>query len=383
MTGPARRRKAERKELYDLARMTFHDVNNLLIVIETCASMILERRADPATAEDAGEIRAAAARAGALVRETLGGASPPPVQPISLNPAIEGLAGLLRRLLGERIGLVLDLGAEGPRARIDPMGIERVLVNLAVNARNAMPEGGTLSLRSGAAEGSAWIEVADTGSGIAPEILPQLFEAGATTRRGRGGPKGGYGLGLASVQEIVRAAGGTVGVESEAGRGTVFRIALPGAEAASIRHQPIHHQPTHHRKVRPGLRALLVEDETAVARVAALALKKEGWEVELAPSGEAVIGTVEERARPDVLVTDLALPGMDGPALVRKLRARWPGLPAILVSGYDDEPARRALAAEAMRFLAKPYSMDGLAAAMAEAVAEATEAAGDGEGAVS
>ncbi len=409
MTGsprPARRRP--RRERAEPARFIAHDINNLLTAIACGAELILARGADPATLADAGEIRAAAARGTALVQALLEreGAAAPPC-PIPLNRTLAGFAGLLRRFLGSRIRLELSLAEPEIMVPIDPAGLERVLLNLAANARNAMPEGGTLRLRSRAmtraapdggtpARRSARIEVADSGSGIAPEILPRIFAPRVTTRGGRGG----HGLGLAAARAIIRRAGGWISVESTSGQGTSFSIDLPCMEGDALPPERDASAFVHvfrsrslfsraigasgsstsgdHALVppRPGLRALLVEDEDAVGRVARLALEKAGWTVELAPSAESVLATLDRRARPDILVSDVSMPGMDGPGLVRHLRERWPGLPVILVSGYADRAAAaegpsRALAAEGVRFLSKPYSLASLLAAMADLAAMA------------
>jgi len=252
-------------------------------------------------------------------------------------------------------------------ARIDPAELDRVLVNLAVNAGKAMEAGGEFRLRTGEAtlaraRGTvppgryATIEAADTGCGIAPALLPRIFAPRFTTRAG----KGGHGLGLAGVQKIVREAGGFIDVESKPGHGTRFCIHLPLLEPPGD--QASAAGPA------PGQRtAFVVEDEPAVGRVAALALRKQGWVVHLADSAESVLANLDRLARPDVLVSDLALPGLDGPALVRRLRERWPGLPAILASGYVDEKARLGLAAEKIIFLAKPYRLASLLSAVSAA----------------
>ena len=373
---PARKSPAPGRRARLIApRLIAHDVNNLLTAISGGAELILARGGDPATIEDAREIAAAAARAASLVGRLLapgGGARPEP-RAIALGPAIGALAPLLGRLLGSRIDLVLALEDPGPMVRIDPAELDRVLVNLAVNAQKPMEAGGEFRLSTGEAtlaraRGAvppgryATIEAADTGCGIAPALLPRIFAPGFTTRAG----EGGHGLGLAAAHEIVREAGGFIRVESEPGRGTRFCIHLPlleppGDQAGAA--------------ATPGRTALVVEDEPAVGRVAALALRKQGWVVHLAESAESVLANLGRLARPDVLVSDLALPGLDGPALVRRLRERWPGLPAILASGYVDEAARLGLAAEQIIFLAKPYRLASLVSAVsaaAGAIAAAT-----------
>ena len=254
--------------------------------------------------------------------------------------------------------------------RVDPTQLDQVLVNLAVNARDAMPNGGRLSLRSGhitlfrpLTRGHetippgryVMIEVEDTGTGIAPEVLPRIFDPFFTTRRERGGS----GLGLATAHGIIRQSDGFIAVESEPGRGTCFRIYLPrhdGSDTIGVPSPPAAQavpeaRPAAAAPPPPGesapvrRTALIVEDEPVVGRIAQRALTSRGWAVHLAESGDAVLANLDRLARPDVLVSDVVMPGTDGPTLVRRLRERWPGLPAVLVSGYVEEAVRKDLEA--------------------------------------
>jgi two-component system, cell cycle sensor histidine kinase and response regulator CckA len=377
-----------------------HDFNNLLTAIAGAAELILARGSDTATTEDVRQIRASAERGAALVRQLLAFGRQQRLQPrvVAINEAIGDLSALLCRLLGSKVRLELELEAPGRMVRVDPTQLDQVLVNLAVNARDAMPDGGELHLRSGhitlfrpLTRGHetippgryVMIEVEDTGCGIPPEVLPRIFDPFFTTRRERGGS----GLGLATAHGIVRQSEGFIAAESEPGKGTCFRIYLPRHDAADAIAMPQPPDPLLNQApaaaVPPvaaageiagdtpqGARtALLVEDEPAVGRIAERALSGHGWDVHRAESAEAVLANLEQLARPGVLVSDVVMPGMDGPNLVRRLRERWPGLPAILVSGYVEESLRRSLEAENMTFLAKPYTLANLLAVAAAAVA--------------
>lgn len=327
-----------------------HDFNNLLGVIAASADAARERAThDPALLADLDVVTTATERGAALIRTLLGlgGQSPPPSpQAMDLNAALQALTPLLRRILGSRIALHLVDG-NPPLAWLDPVGLDRVVLNLAANARDAMPAGGRLTLRTGHADGYAALEVADTGEGIAPDLLPTVLEPGVTTKAtGRG-----HGLGLASVAEIMRRGGGRLAIESAPGAGTTVRLHFPAT--APPRQQA-------------GRLVLLVEDETPVRNLATRKLSRLGWQVLAADSAESALSIVESRLGDLALVVaDLALPGNDGLALIRDLRARRPDLPAVLASGYAASAAT--LDGPEVRLLPKPYSLDGLAQACAEA----------------
>ncbi len=365
-----------------------HDFNNLLTAVIGGAELILARRTDAATTEDVRQIRASAERGAALVRQLLAFGRQQRLQPrvVAINEAIGDLSAMLVRLLGSKVRLEIELESPGRMVRVDPTQLDQVLVNLAVNARDAMPDGGRLSLRSGhitlfrpLARGHetippgryVMIEVEDTGTGIAPEVLPRIFDPFFTTRRERGGS----GLGLATAHGIIRQSDGFIAVESEPGRGTCFRIYLPRHDASEAIAMPTPPEPPTTAAARvpvtsmPARRtALIVEDEPVVGRIAERALSNQGWTVHLAESADTVLANLETLSRPDVLVSDVVMPGMDGPTLARRLRQRWPGLPAVLVSGYVEEAVRKSLEAEDMAFLPKPYTLANLLEAATAAV---------------
>jgi two-component system cell cycle sensor histidine kinase/response regulator CckA len=358
-----------------------HDFNNLLTAISGAAEAILERdepAGDPQSVRpDAQQILESAERGAGLVRQLLAFGRQQTLQPraLAVNEAITALASLLDRLLGGQIRLVLDLEAPGRMVRADPTQLDQVLVNLAVNARDAMPDGGTLTLRSGHINlyrpltlgeetippgRYVMIEVQDTGIGIAADVLPRIFDPFFTTRRERGG----NGLGLSTVHGIVRQSDGFLAVESSPGQGSRFRIYLPRVDAEP---QPSGLSPAGLSKpavapVAARRVVLLVDDEDAVRRLAERALTRRGWTVLAADQADAALALVSaQKGKIDAVISDVVMPGMDGPALVRALRETRPMLPAILVSGYAEESLRRELAGSHGAFLAKPYALRELA----------------------
>ncbi len=344
--------------------------------------------------DDAAQIRISALRGAALVRQLLAFGRQQTLQPhvLVINEVITDIARLLRRVLGENIRLALELEEPGRSVRADRTQLDQVLVNLAVNARDAMREGGTLTLRSGhllllepmalGAETVApgryiVIEVSDTGTGIAPDVLPHIFEPFFTTKR----EQGGTGLGLATVYGIVRQSGGYLAAESEAGRGTRMRILLPrweeggetAAEPAPARERILQRPAPH-----AGRAVLLVEDEDPVRRLAERALARQGWRVLAVDSGEAALALIDAAAPVELaaIITDMVMPGMDGNALVRAVRERLrsPALPAIMVSGYAEATLRDDLETVATTFLPKPYSLKDIANVLEAAAAQAATA---------
>ena len=346
-----------------------HDFNNLLAAVLEATEQITARPGlDEATRQDAVLIRSAARRGAALVRHLLGFARAAPAAPrrLDVREAVDDLVPLLRHLLGRGVRLEIDTGQDALPVCIDPTGFDQVLLNLAANARDAMPKGGVLMLRCCALRRDgvrfAGVEVRDTGAGIAPDVLPRIFSPFFTTRSEQG-----TGLGLATVKEIVSAAGGFVTAESTEGVGTCMRVDL------RIEEDPVGHSGAAQAG---GGQVLLVEDEPVARRLAERALASWGWQVVTAASAEAALDLA---ARDPAfltglaaVVTDMELPGRSGAALLAELRARPAGaaLPAIIVSGHAEatlrrDPAVRALLAEAVPptgLLSKPYPMDELRA---------------------
>ncbi|WP_019012759.1 ATP-binding protein [Elioraea tepidiphila] len=368
-----------------------HDFNNLLTAIIAATDLCLGRDdlAEPLQA-DLLHIRRSAERGAALVKQLLAFSRRQTLQPriIRLADAIEDVAALLRRLLGQRVALELDLELPSHMIRVDPVQFDQVVVNLALNARDAMPQGGRLTIRTSnltlyrpMVRGQevippgryAVVEVADTGIGIAADDLPRLFEPFFTTKK----EAGGTGLGLATVYGIVRQTDGFISVESVPGEGTTFRIYLPivpheqtaqrepppePASSSSAVPAPAPAGKAPDGAVRRGT-VLLVEDEDGVRRLSTRALENAGWRVLSAPSGEAALQMLDaEPAPPTVLVSDVVMPGMDGTQVVRAVRARFPTIPVVLVSGYSESAAMDGLPDEDLHFLPKPYTLRQLVA---------------------
>lgn len=366
-----------------------HDFNNLLgAILGAAEALRAAGRLGPAAAEELATIEDAARRGAALVSQLLAFARQQHLRPrvLDLNEAVRGIAPLLRRLLGARVRLELALEEPGRRVRVDPGQLDQVLLNLAANAREAMPEGGTLRIATGHAvvlregEGQAGLppgryavlEVADTGDGIPPEALPRIFEPFFTSRPERGGT----GLGLATVQGIVAQSGGHVGVVSRVGEGTTFRIHLPRYEGGEAAAEPAAPAPALAAPAGGPARILLVEDEAPLRRLAERVLQRAGHAVTAAESAEAALAALDGQAAPPaLLVSDVAMPGTDGLTLARRLRARWPGLPVLLMSGYAEVTLGQDLEAEGIRLLPKPFTPPELLAAVAKALRPAAGAA--------
>ncbi len=370
----------------ELAGGIAHDFNNLLTAI-IGATEDLQSRAQ-GRAEDAADlrmVRESADRGAALVRQLLAFSRQQTLQPrvLALNDAVRALAKLLERLLGAGIRLELALEEPGRQIRIDPTQLDQVLVNLAVNARHAMPGGGTLRIATGHAlklspeslggetvppGRYALLSVSDTGTGIPADVLPRIFEPFFTTRR----ESGGTGLGLSTVHGIVRQSGGFMAVHSVPDEGTRFDILLPRHEESAIWQPAPPAPPPAPRAARLSRTLLLVDDEAHVRRLAERVLQRAGWQVVAATCAEDALELVDAgglRSALACVISDVVMPGLDGPALVRALREGQAGLPAILMSGYADASLRRDLQAADIRFLPKPFGMADLTGALRELLA--------------
>ncbi|WP_242662453.1 ATP-binding protein [Teichococcus deserti] len=373
----ARLAEADRLQaLGTLAGGIAHDFNNLLTVVLGAAEDALRlpgAAADPALAAELGQVQAAARRGAALVQQMLAYARQQVLAPrlVPLNGAVEGMASLLRPLLGRGISLELELDQPGRLVLIDPSELDRVLMNLAMNARQAMPQGGRLTLRTSRVlllqpepaepeeiPPGRWtvLEVEDTGHGIPPELLPRIFEPFFTGRA----QQGGTGLGLATVHGILRQSGGFIAVRSRPGEGTCFRILLPRVEESARRAAPPASVSASAAQAESGPAGtlLLVEDEAPLRRLAERALRRAGWTVEVAEDAEAALALIESKElAPALLVSDVVMPGMDGAALARLLRPRFPAMAVLLVSGYAPSMVEEGLAGDSPpHFLAKPYA---------------------------
>jgi two-component system cell cycle sensor histidine kinase/response regulator CckA len=359
-----------------LAGGVAHDFNNVLQAIIGYSDLLLanHRPTDPSF-QDIMQIKQNANRAASLVRQLLAFSRRQTLRPevLNLNDRLYDLSMLLKRLLGERVELDLSHGRDLWFVKADVNQFEQVVVNLAVNARDAMPNGGKLAIRTGnvSAEEAArlnvsgmpaadyvLVEVSDTGSGMTPEVLEKIFEPFFTTKEvGKG-----TGLGLSTVFGIVKQSGGFIDVDSRPGQGTTFRIYLP-------RHIPAAQEMPEETKVEEVKKPaadmtgqgiiLLVEDEDPVRAVNARALTARGYTVLEAASGVEALEIIQERGAPvDLVVSDVVMPEMDGPTLLGELRKLYPDLKVIFVSGYAEEAFRKNLPeGEDFNFLPKPFSL--------------------------
>ncbi|BDG07296.1 PocR ligand-binding domain-containing protein [Anaeromyxobacter paludicola] len=367
-------RQAQRLEsIGRLAGGVAHDFNNLLTVILGCTeAMRADARAGrPMLEEDLDQIQQAGDRARDLTRQLLAFARKQVIAPVcmDLNAAVTGAERLLARVLGEDIQLTVATADQPAPARCDPGQLEQVIMNLAVNARDAMPRGGSLTLETAsdvrlpedlARPGDpahAWVRlrVSDTGCGMPPDVKSRLFEPFFTTK-GRGQ---GTGLGLATVHGIVSQGGGRIRVESEPGRGSRFEIYLPRAE------EPLGEaaSPPEAGASRGTESLLLIEDDSQVRAVTARVLRSAGYEVTVAANAAEARAAFQQSERLDLVVSDVVMPGIDGKALVEELRGTRPGLRALFLSGYaEDVIAHRGVLEPGVEFLAKPFTAAALTA---------------------
>ncbi len=361
-----------------LAGGVAHDFNNLLTaIIGFCDLLLVRHDAGDQSFSDIIQIKQNANRAANLVRQLLAFSRQQTLRPkvLMITDILAELSNLLRRLIGERINLTVTHGRELKPVKVDQGQLEQVIINLAVNARDAMDESGELKIRTSligprheivnkydivTPDEYIMLEVIDDGCGISKDNLGKIFEPFFTTKEvGQG-----TGLGLATVYGIVKQTGGYVFAESEIGKGTTFFILL---KAHSVAEQEeidtdakVEDVPT--RDLTGKGTILIVEDEDPVRMFASRALTNKGYTVLEAASGESGLDVlINHEGEIDLLISDVVMPQMDGPALVAAARERMPDLPVIFVSGYAEDMVRKDLEDEDFHFLPKPFSLKELA----------------------
>ncbi len=372
-----------------LAGGVAHDFNNLLTaMIGFCDLLLLRFRPGDPSFADIMQIKQNANRAANLVRQLLAFSRQQTLQPRILNitDVLAELSHLLRRLIGENIELKMVHGRDLGLVKVDQGQLEQVIINLVVNARDAMRGGGTLTIRTSNVTHAGptrrgheivppgeyvLIDVTDTGEGIPRENLVRIFEPFFSTKE----VGSGTGLGLSTVYGIVKQTGGFVFVDSAPGQGAVFSIYLvrhQHGEATAARGEPGEGAATTHDLTGVGT-VLLVEDEDPVRLFSARALRNKGYKVIEAKSGEAALEVIHRATETiDLLITDVVMPRMDGPGLIREVRETHPDMKVIFISGYTEDSFRKRLDTDAeIHFLPKPFSLKQLASKVKEVMSEA------------
>ncbi len=367
----ARLRESERLEAIGrLAGGIAHDFNNLMMIVLMQSDTLLRAtRVDDPNRTELLEIHGAGQRATGLTRQLLAFARRQMLSPSVLDPGlvVRDMERMLRGVVGERIELAVDVAVGSFRVRVDPSQLEQVVLNLVLNARDAMPDGGRLGIELdhqhvdaagatrldvGAAGPYVRLIVRDTGGGIDPGHRPHIFEPFFTTK----GRASGTGLGLATVYGIVRQSGGGITVDSELGEGTAFIVALPSAEG-----QPLAAGPARVDGLPRGRETLLVvEDDAAVRRAVVTALENLGYTVLQAGGADEALRQVDEHGGPiDLLLTDVVMPGASGPRLAKAFLMRRPHARVVYMSGYSADTDSGEWPAGPR--LEKPFSPDSLA----------------------
>ena len=362
-----------------LAGGVAHDFNNLLTAMIGFCDLLLQRhKPGDQSFSDIMQIKQNGNRAANLVRQLLAFSRQQTMQPKVLNlvDVLSELTNLLRRLIGAQIKLEMVHGRDVGLVKVDQGQLEQVIINLVVNARDAMPNGGSVTIRTGNIHQSksvmrgqdemppgdyVAVEVTDTGTGIAPEIVQRIFEPFFSTKA----IGSGTGLGLSTVYGIVRQTGGFIGVDTQVGRGSTFAIYFPAlVEGENSMEQRAAEEAREDKADLTGAGTiLLVEDEDAVRVFSSRALRNKGYIVFEARSGEeALIVLAKEGNKIDVMITDVVMPQMDGPTLYVNMHNKWPKIKVIFVSGYTEDRLREQFkSGEVIHFLGKPFTLKQLA----------------------
>jgi len=368
-----------------LAGGVAHDFNNILTaVIGHCDLMLLRHAPGDSDYDDIQQIRNNSNRAAGLTRQLLAFSRQQTLRPqiLQLPDIVSEVSNLLRRLLNDKIELDVKHGRNQGMVRADPGQLEQVIINLGVNARDAMPNGGKLTIATKMVPREEFrtakndimpvgdyvaLTVTDTGAGIAPDILSKIFEPFFTTKEvGKG-----TGLGLSTVYGIVKQSGGYIFADSKLNAGTVFSIYFPvhkGQEPAA--QEAVQQNQARVAGTKKDLwgsgHILLVEDEDMVRAVAERALTRQGYTVDTAIDGEAALALLNDSETQsfDMVVSDVVMPNMDGPTMARHLRKVQPDLPILFMSGYAEEELRKSIDIDNIQFLPKPFSVSQIAQAV-------------------
>ncbi|MCW1430043.1 ATP-binding protein [Novosphingobium sp. JCM 18896] len=364
-----------------LAGGVAHDFNNVLTaILGTCDLMLLRHTPGDSDYDDIQQIRANSNRAASLTRQLLAFSRQQTLRPevLQLPDVVAEISQMLKRLIGEKIQFTVTHDRDLGSVRADPSQLGQVIMNLVVNARDAMPRGGNLNLMTKSVTASdvrgmrseivpvgdyTALIVEDTGSGIPPENLGKIWEPFYTTKeQGKG-----TGLGLSTVYGIVKQSGGFIFADSEVGRGTRFTIYLPVHHGAPTSAAVVVAPPP--SAWAGGGTILLVEDEDTVRMVAERALARQGYKITTACDGEEGLEAVQSGGQFDLVVSDVVMPSMDGPAMAREIRKLVPDLPVLFMSGYAEEQLRRQIDIENVHFIPKPFSVQQISDKVAAVLA--------------
>jgi len=366
-----------------LASGVAHDFNNILTSIMGYTELaLLDVVQNPARQRIEG-IQTAAERAGRLTKQLLAFSRKQILQPeyLNVNSVIKNLQGMLERLLGSQVHLHVSEGAKTPTIKADRGQIEQVVLNLVVNARDAMPHGGTITISLGTADPAnlyvQWgsiknasnvvvLSVSDEGTGISPEVRSQLFQPYFTTKaEGKG-----TGLGLSTVYGIVEQSGGGIGLESEPGKGTTFKIYLPAQDSPAVPEMSgsVNGTKAERRISDRSATVLVVEDDPAIATIVQFTLSRQGFKVLTAESGDAAMKLLtQNRESVELILTDVMLPGKSGRALAEEAVHFKPGLKVLFMSGFAaDEMLNETIERLGANLLPKPFSQELLANKVSE-----------------
>lgn len=376
-----------------LAGGVAHDFNNILTaIIGHCDLMLLRHAPGDSDYDDIQQVKNNSNRAAGLTRQLLAFSRQQTLRPqvLQLPDVVADVSNLLKRLLDETIELEVRHGRNLGLVRADPGQLEQVIINLGVNARDAMPNGGKISISTQAVVASdvralkseilpigdyTALIFSDSGTGIPANVLGKIFEPFFTTKAvGKG-----TGLGLSTVYGIIKQSGGYIFADSKLGEGTTFSIYFPvhrptaeDTARATLNSPPV--KATAKKELWGTGHILLVEDEDMVRAVAERALTRQGYTVVTASEGEEALGLLaaqaEEDEQFDMIVSDVVMPNMDGPTMARHVRKKYPDLPILFMSGYAEEQLRKSIDLDKVNFLPKPFSVAQIAEAVGETLAE-------------